>query len=289
MTCVQPDTITMIHSTTSSSTCLDDNEHPIATSLKRECSFESEINTMYDSHVSVVSIEDYSSSNDDIDYDLLTTNNDCCLCISCKGSSYEHFHKKVKYSSSKKTVRFADMVSSSNSTTESNKKPDVIVLSKNDTIELDEATKKLLFWSKDDLNRFQLDAKMMHAMDSDVRDYVDVYHRARDHVIQSSYTSSNLTDNDLQMFMDGLEYGWRGLESFSSSQQLRKRTLRKTIQSIIAVQYDYNVAEVATSLTESSAAWASVLGQLETLIAKMMNSNTKVTTTLLRNVFENKS
>lgn len=214
-----------------------------------------------DSSSSIVSLYGYSSCTDEDDS------------IVSESGVFEHPRKKARLF--KKSVRFVDVNLCCN-----NKPINIIQVS--DSVDFDEIKK--LFWSREDLRRFQTEAKIMHATDSDIRDYVDVYHRARHHFVNSrTNLSIPLSSNEFHIFVDGLYDGWHGLESFSPTEQIRKRDVQKIVQSIVAAQKELKLADIAASLSAPSSAWAWVIGQAESQNARMDCENSLL---MLRNGFE---
>lgn len=199
------------------------------------------------SHVSIISLDANSRCLDDDD----SMTSDCGF--------LKPQRKRLRLLT--KSVRFVD------TNTCSDLKPlELVSVSNNVEYEAENVC-----WSCEDLSRFHGEAKMMYGYSADVRDYVDAFQKVRDHFFNfnSIHAISGFSRDEFHTFVQGLCDGWRVLECFASAQRNRERQVRKVVETIVAAQKLSNLAEIASSLTATSVAWAAAIGRAEHLVTQM--------------------
>lgn len=241
--------------------CLHDDPSPesrvtdITTTISSNEGLDRATTRKYGSSVSVVSIEDGTTVGDNDDDDYLTTLSDDD--DEDENDAYEPAPKKIKYS--QRTVSFMMDVSPIDSIS-------VRVSSDDDDI-------ASIFWSREDLRRIQTDAKMMYAMDPDVRDYAEAFHQIRERFATANLNNEQkertMPLHELRLLQDGLSEGWRGLESCDPSYKVRQRQVRDIVRSIVSAAShsdhddDDRLAQLAATLAAPAKAWAHMMGQWE--------------------------
>jgi hypothetical protein len=165
--------------------------------------------------------------------------------------SPERAYKKTRFS--KKVVHFAD----SSAGTQLVQTQLIQPLHGSDDI------MNVLFWSRKELNKIQMEAKFMLATDADIQDYVELFQRTQAKVMKST-SIDVLSLNDESLFLlNGLKDGLRGLECLAASYHSRRREVCKIVHAIVAAQHDAALPELAVSLSAPSVAWAMTLGVAE--------------------------
>lgn len=165
--------------------------------------------------------------------------------------SPERVSKKTRYS--KKVVHFAD----------SSAGTQLVQTQLIQPLHSSEDNMNVLFWSRKELNKIQMEAKFMLATDADIQDYVELFQCTQAKVMKSASIDALPLNDDSLFLLNGLKDGLRGHECLAPSHQFRRREVCKIVHTVVAAQHDAALPELASSLSAPSVAWAMTLGLAE--------------------------